>query len=106
VLRGIKTLHLRMQAHSANAMQVARYLETNVRVRAVLYPELESHPQHAIHRRQTTGMSGMMSFYLRGGIDESRTFLAALKVSRVEIYCMTWMEIAEHEKIVAEILGV
>jgi len=86
VSRGIKTLHLRMRAHMDNAMQVARYLETNPRIQTVLYPELESHPQYAIHKRQTTGMSGMMSFYLKGGIEESHIFLGELKVFEVEIY--------------------
>jgi cystathionine beta-lyase/cystathionine gamma-synthase len=46
----------------------------------VLYPELESHPQHKIHKKQTTGMSGMISFYIRGGMEESQQFLANLKV--------------------------
>lgn len=46
----------------------------------VLYPELESHPQHKIHKKQAKGMSGMVSFYLKGGLEESREFLSNLKV--------------------------
>ncbi len=46
----------------------------------VLYPELPSHPQHAIHKKQSKGMSGMVSFYLKGGMAESEKFLKALKV--------------------------
>jgi cystathionine gamma-lyase len=46
----------------------------------VIYPELESHPQHHIHKKQAKGMSGMISFYLRGGLEESKTFLTSLKV--------------------------
>lgn len=80
VNRGIKTLHLRMKAHWENATAVARWLEADPRVEKVLYPELESHPQHKIHKKQATGMSGMISFYLRGGIEESRTFLSSLKI--------------------------
>ena len=81
VNRGIKTLHLRMKAHMENALSVSQWLEKDSRVERVLYPALESHPQHAIHKKQTSGMSGMLSFYLKGGLKESRTFLSALKVS-------------------------
>ncbi|KAE9554544.1 hypothetical protein FO519_002248 [Halicephalobus sp. NKZ332] len=80
VNRGIKTLHLRMKAHSENALAAAQWLEKDSRIERVLYPELPSHPQHAIHKKQTTGMSGMVSFYLKGGLKESRTFLSSLKV--------------------------
>jgi cystathionine gamma-lyase len=78
--RGAKTLHLRMKAHSENGLAVAKWLETSPRVEKVIYPELESHPQHHIHKKQTSGMSGMISFYLRGGLAESQEFLASLKV--------------------------
>uniref|UniRef100_A0A0M3HWS6 cystathionine gamma-lyase n=1 Tax=Ascaris lumbricoides TaxID=6252 RepID=A0A0M3HWS6_ASCLU len=80
VNRGIKTMHLRMRAHMENATQVARFLESNPRVETVLYPELESHPQHKIHKKQAKGMSGMVSFYLKGGLEESREFLSNLKI--------------------------
>lgn len=80
VNRGVKTLHVRMQAHMANATQIAVFLESNPRVEKVLYPELESHPQHELHKKQAKGMSGMMSFYLKGGLEESEEFLANLKI--------------------------
>jgi cystathionine gamma-lyase len=80
VNRGIKTLHLRMKAHSESAMSVAQWLEKDPRIEKVLFPALESHPQHEIHKKQTSGMSGMLSFYLKGGLKESRTFLSSLKV--------------------------
>ncbi|KAL3121634.1 hypothetical protein niasHT_008763 [Heterodera trifolii] len=80
VLRGIKTLHLRMRQHHSNAISVARWLETDPRVERVLYPELKSHPQHEVHKKQTSGMSGMISFYLRTDLEGSRRFLANLKV--------------------------
>uniref|UniRef100_A0A915M3F9 cystathionine gamma-lyase n=1 Tax=Meloidogyne javanica TaxID=6303 RepID=A0A915M3F9_MELJA len=68
VIRGIKTLHLRMRQHMENALTIARWLEEDARIEKVLYPELESHPQHLIHKKQSSGMSGMISFYLRGGV--------------------------------------
>ncbi|CAO4364837.1 unnamed protein product [Caenorhabditis nigoni] len=80
VNRGLKTLHIRMRAHYENAMAVAKYLEANDRIESVLYPALESHPQHEVHLKQTKGMSGMISFYLKGELKESRAFLSALKV--------------------------
>ncbi|ULU05111.1 hypothetical protein L3Y34_017674 [Caenorhabditis briggsae] len=69
-----------MRAHYENAMAVAKYLEANDRIESVLYPALESHPQHEVHLKQTKGMSGMISFYLKGELKESRAFLSALKV--------------------------
>ncbi|MCP9261452.1 Cystathionine gamma-lyase [Dirofilaria immitis] len=69
-----------MQAHMANAMQIATFLENNPRIERVFYPELQSHPQHEIHKKQAKGMSGMMSFYLKGGLEESEEFLSNLKI--------------------------
>ncbi|VDK83826.1 unnamed protein product [Litomosoides sigmodontis] len=80
VNRGVKTLHVRMQKHMANAMQIATFLENNPRIERVFYPELRSHQQHEIHRKQTKGMSGMMSFYLKGNLETSREFLSSLKI--------------------------
>ncbi|KAL3116965.1 hypothetical protein niasHT_002924 [Heterodera trifolii] len=80
VIRGIKTLHLRMRQHMENALAVARWLEKDPRVEKVLYPELESHPQHKIHKKQSSGMSGMVSFYIRADADGARKFLANLKL--------------------------
>lgn len=80
VNRGLKTLHLRMRAHYENGLAIAKYLEANERIEKVLYPALESHPQHEVHRKQTKGMSGMISFYIKGGLEESKTLLSTLKV--------------------------
>ncbi len=67
VLRGIKTLALRMQRHNANALAVARALETHEAVSRVIYPGLASHPQHELAARQMTGFGGMVAFELLGG---------------------------------------
>ncbi|KAE9554546.1 hypothetical protein FO519_002250 [Halicephalobus sp. NKZ332] len=80
VNRGIKTLHLRMKFHSENALAAAQWLEKNSRIEKVLYPGLPSHPQHEIHKKQTSGMSGMLSFYIKGGLKETKKFLHSLKV--------------------------
>ena len=83
VLRGTKTLAVRMQRHQQNALRVARWLETRREVATVIYPGLRSHPQHALARRQMKGFGGMVSFVLRQNartLARARAFLRALKV--------------------------
>lgn len=70
VLRGVKTLHLRMRQHNANGMAVAKFLEAHPRVGQVYYPGLESHPGHEIAKKQMNGFSGMVSFTLKGDLIE------------------------------------
>src|SRR5215207_8557172 len=73
VLRGLKTLAVRMRQHSANALQVACFLEGHARVKRVYYPGLDSHPQHDLARRQMVGgFGGMLSFEVVGGVDAAR----------------------------------
>lgn len=75
VIRGIKTLALRMKAHQENAMKIAKFLETHPKVEKVIYPGLTSHPQHALAKSQMSGFGGMITFFVKGGIEESRRFL-------------------------------
>jgi cystathionine beta-lyase/cystathionine gamma-synthase len=72
-LRGIKTLPLRMAAHSRNGLEVARFLSDHPAVARVIYPGLEEHPQHELARRQMRASGGMISFILRGGEAAART---------------------------------
>ena len=74
-LRGLKTLALRMERHSANAQAVAEFLEGHPKVERVFYPGLASHPQHALARRQMDGFGGMVTVILKGGLDEAKRFL-------------------------------
>ena len=75
-LRGLKTLALRLERHCENAMAIARYLEGHDKVERVLYPGLESHPQHELAKKQMTGgFGGIVTAILKGGLDESRRFL-------------------------------
>ncbi len=80
VLRGTKTLHVRMDRHEANARTLATWLEKHPQVTKVIYPGLPSHPQHALAKKQMRGFGGMISFVLKGGLDESRRFLSACKI--------------------------
>ncbi|HJX19267.1 MAG TPA: O-succinylhomoserine sulfhydrylase [Acidiferrobacterales bacterium] len=66
-LKGLETLSLRMQAHSASAQALAEWLEQQPRVQRVYYPGLASHPQHALAKQQQTGFGGIVSFELKGG---------------------------------------
>lgn len=79
--RGLKTLAVRMKEHSVNGLTIAKTLEKNARIEKVIYPGLESHPQHELFKRQMKGFGGMISIYIKGGLEESKTFLKSLKVS-------------------------
>jgi cystathionine gamma-lyase len=78
-LRGLKTLKVRMDAHCRSAQIIAEYLEKHPKVEKIVYPGLQSHPQHEVAKKQMRGFGGMITFYLKGGIEESRKFLAAMK---------------------------
>jgi len=79
VLRGTKTLPLRMERHNANAQAVAEYLAAHPKVRRVFYPGLPSHPQHELAKRQMRGFGGLISFEL-GSFEEARTFLNSVEL--------------------------
>lgn len=74
-LRGLKTLALRMQRHCENADKIAHWLEKHANVEHVLYPGLASHPQHGLAVRQMSGFGGMITFFIKGGLDAARRFL-------------------------------
>jgi cystathionine gamma-synthase len=80
VLRGAKTLPLRLKAHEANALGVARFLEAHPLVEKVYYPGLESHEGHELAKRQQHGFGGVVSFALRGGNDAVRTLLCSTRI--------------------------
>ena len=79
VTRGLKTLALRMERHEKNALRIARFLDGHERVRRVHYPGLESHPQHDLARRQTSGFGGMLSFEFDGSQAETAAFVDGLE---------------------------
>ena len=80
LLRGLKTLEIRIERQNTCALKIARYLEGHPMVDRVYYPGLQSHPQHEIAKRQMPGgYGGVMSFALRGGYENVKAFLTALK---------------------------
>ena len=79
LLRGMKTLDLRIQRQNASALAIAKWLEHQPAVSAVNYPGLESHPQYAVARRQMRGFGGVLSFALKGGFEAVKRVLPALQ---------------------------
>lgn len=80
VIRGIKTLALRMEAHQKNALKVAKFLEAHAKVERVIYPGLKSHPQFKLAQKQMSGFGGMITFFIKGGLKESKKFLETVKL--------------------------
>jgi cystathionine gamma-lyase len=74
-MRGLKTLHLRMQAHCAAAQELAQWLEEHPKVSRVIYPGLKSHPQHVLAKRQMDGFGGIISVEVKGGLTKARRML-------------------------------
>ncbi len=79
ILRGVKTLAVRMRQHNSNGLAVAQYLERHAKVKQVHYPGLPSHPQHELARRQMKGFGGMISFET-GSIENARTVLRSVRL--------------------------
>ena len=79
-LRGVKTLAIRMKQHELNAFQVARFLKNQPNVLEVFFPGLETHPGYEIAKKQMTGFGGVVSFKLKGGLQECNTFFKKLKI--------------------------
>jgi cystathionine gamma-synthase len=79
LLRGMKTLHLRIRQQNESALEIARFLEAHPRVEKVFYAGLPSHENHEIARRQMSGFGGVLSFALRGGFEAAKGFLPRLR---------------------------
>lgn len=83
LIRGIKTLELRVQRHNDSAMQIAEFLKSAPQVSDVFYPGLENHTHHDIAKKQMRGFGGMLSFSLHGGYDAVKQFLPKLKLAHL-----------------------
>jgi methionine-gamma-lyase len=84
-LRGIKTLHVRMQRQTESAEKIAKWLEDHPKVEWVKYPGLRSHPQYALAKRQMDGFGSMMSFELKGGVDAGRRMMNNVKLCSLAV---------------------
>jgi len=83
LLRGMKTLHLRIRQQNQSALAIARFLEAQPQITAVFYPGLESHKNHDIARRQMSGFGGVLSFVLKGGFNAVKKFLPRLRYAHL-----------------------
>jgi len=81
VLRGMKTMAVRVRAQNENAMALAEFLSGQQEVKVVNYPGLKGHPQHALAAKQMKGYGGMMSFELKGSKEEAKRFMERLKIA-------------------------
>ena len=79
-LRGLKTLDVRMERHCSSALAIAEWLEQHPRVERVLYPGLESHPQHELAKKQMPGFGGIVTFFIKGDLADARRFLERCEV--------------------------
>jgi len=80
LLRGLRTLGVRVERHNQNGLMVARFFESHPKIERVNYPGLESHPQHELAKRQMSGFTGVMSVELRGGYEIAHRFISSLKL--------------------------
>jgi cystathionine gamma-lyase len=80
VMRGLKTLHVRMKEHESNAFAIARFLEKHPSVERVIYPGLPTHPQHELARRQMSGFGGMISFVIRGSLADAKRVMEKTRI--------------------------
>jgi methionine-gamma-lyase len=85
VLRGIKTLPLRMKQHELNAMSIAAFLQQHPAVEAVHYPGLATHPQHAVAKKQASGYGGVLSFELKGGFEAGKSLMNRVKLCTLAV---------------------
>lgn len=79
-LRGLKTLAIRMERHCSNSMAIAEWLESDDRVESVLYPGLPSHPQYDLAAKQMDGFGGIVTFFIKGDVENARRFLERSKL--------------------------
>lgn len=83
ILRGMKTMGLRVEKHCSNAQKVAEFLESHPYIEKVYYPGLTSHPQHKLAMKQMKGMGGIVSFEVKGSIAEGKKFINSLKLALI-----------------------
>jgi len=100
LIRGMRTLFVRVNKASDTALAIARHLEHHAKVEKVLYPGLQSHPHHEVARRQMDGFGGMMSVCVKGGMEETGRVIRALKIFLPATSLGGVESLAEHRKVI------
>ncbi len=95
-MRGLRTLHVRMDRHCSNAMEAAKFLESHPKVKKVSYPGLKSHPQHDVAKKMMSDYSGMIAFWLKGGVAEASALMKNLSVCNVAVSLGDCSTLIEH----------
>ncbi len=85
LLRGLKTLPVRMDKHSENAMEVAQFLSYHPKIEKVMYPGLRTHPQHELAKRQMRGFGGMISFHVKGGREAGKILMDNVEICTLAV---------------------
>ncbi len=96
IIRGLKTLGLRMDKHSENAMRVAKFLDGHPKVKRVLYPGLSTHPQHGLAKKQMCGFGGVLAFEIEGGLGEAYKILEKVELCRCAVSLGDVATLIEH----------
>jgi len=95
-LRGIKTLALRMERHSENALEIADFLQSHPKIEKICYPGLMSHPQHELAKRQMSGFGGIVCFEVKGGLEAGRRLMNSVKLCTLAVSLGAVETLIEH----------
>ncbi len=96
LLRGIRTLPLRMEKHSQNGLIIAQYLEQHPKISRVFYPGLPSHPQHEVAKKQMSSFGGMVVFEVAGGLQPAKTLVESVKLITLAVSLGSTESLIEH----------
>ena len=96
IIRGLKTLGVRMDRHCSNAMEVAKYLESHPKIEKVIYPGLESHPQHELAKKQMKLFGAIIAFEVKGGVDAGRKLMNSVKLCSLAVSLGDTETLIEH----------
>ncbi|XP_022082451.1 uncharacterized protein LOC110974851 [Acanthaster planci] len=96
LLRGVRTLPLRMEKHSQNGMKIAQYLEQHPKIGKVYYPGLPSHPQHEVAKKQMSAFGGMIAFEVADGLEAAKTLVESVKLINLAVSLGSTESLIEH----------
>lgn len=96
LIRGLKTLGIRMKQHEQNALKIARFLESHSKIECVYYPGLKSHPQHELSVKQASGFGGVIAFELKGGVEAGKKLMHSIELIKLAVSLGAVDSLIEH----------